>query len=199
MNDVRSRRNGSHGGQPWPSVTGEKAAAGIDGATRSSIPRRASSRAVATTRRACRVGRRVGLGRGALYYYMSRKRICSRSIHNRVIVEVLAAGERAIALDKLRLGAAAPARARVGERDRFISRSRLGVLAPVPQPGGRRWPTSSARAEGHSSDRSSGSSSKASRRGSSRSRTRGWRPSVGSAFTTTSTSGTTRTGRSRRL
>ena len=67
------------------------------------------------------LGERVGLGRGALYYYIESKENLLALIHNRVIVEVLAAGERAIALDKS-----------ASERLRLLGHELVNVIASYP-------------------------------------------------------------------
>ena len=64
------------------------------------------------------LGEAVGLGRGALYYYIESKENLLALIHDRVIVHVLVAGDRAVALD-----------ASASERLRFLSHELVNIIA----------------------------------------------------------------------
>ncbi len=67
------------------------------------------------------MGDAVGLGRGALYYYIDSKENLLSLIHDRVIVHVLAAGDKAVALE----GSAA-------ERLRFLGRELIQIITLYP-------------------------------------------------------------------
>jgi AcrR family transcriptional regulator len=67
------------------------------------------------------LGDTVGLGRGALYYYIDSKENLLSLIHDRVIVQVIAAGEKALALE----GSAA-------DRLRFLGHQLVGIIAEFP-------------------------------------------------------------------
>ena len=67
------------------------------------------------------LGDAVGLGRGALYYYIESKENLLALIHDRVIVEVLAAGEESVALG-------VPA----SDRLRALGRRLVNIIASYP-------------------------------------------------------------------
>lgn len=67
------------------------------------------------------LGEAVKLGRGALYYYITSKENLLLLIHDRVIVDVLAAGEKAVALE----GTAS-------ERLRFLGGQLLHIIVSFP-------------------------------------------------------------------
>ena len=67
------------------------------------------------------LGDTVGLGRGALYYYIESKENLLALIHDRVIVEVIAAGEKALALEDSN-----------AERLRFLGRELVNIIATFP-------------------------------------------------------------------
>jgi len=67
------------------------------------------------------LGDAVGLGRGALYYYIESKENLLALIHDRVIVEVLAAGEETVALE-----------ASASERLRILGRRLVNIIASFP-------------------------------------------------------------------
>ena len=67
------------------------------------------------------LGDAVGLGRGALYYYIESKENLLALIHDRVIADVIAAGETAVA----REGTAS-------ERLRFLGRELIHIIVSYP-------------------------------------------------------------------
>jgi TetR/AcrR family transcriptional regulator, cholesterol catabolism regulator len=67
------------------------------------------------------LGEAVGLGRGALYYYIDSKENLLTLIHDRVIVDVLDAGEKAAALE----GSAS-------DRLRFLGHQLVNIIASFP-------------------------------------------------------------------
>jgi AcrR family transcriptional regulator len=67
------------------------------------------------------LGEAVGLGRGALYYYIESKENLLALIHDRVIIEVLAAGEETVAL-----GTSA------SDRLRVLGRRLVNIIASFP-------------------------------------------------------------------
>lgn len=67
------------------------------------------------------LGEAVQLGRGALYYYITSKENLLSLIHDRVIVDVLATGEKAIALEGTS-----------SDRLRFLSGELLRIIVSFP-------------------------------------------------------------------
>ena len=143
------------------------------------------------------LGEAVQLGRGALYYYITSKENLLSLIHDRVIVDVLAAGEKATALE----GTAS-------ERLRFLGGELLRIIVSFPD---HVWVFLH---EFRSLQGEAADEFRKSRRvferaieqiledgvdaASSTSTALAWPHSVGSVCTTTHTSGSTRRARSRR-
>jgi TetR/AcrR family transcriptional regulator, cholesterol catabolism regulator len=67
------------------------------------------------------LGEAVGLGRGALYYYIESKENLLALIHDRVIVDVLDAGEKASVLE-----------ASASDRLRFLGHQLINIIASFP-------------------------------------------------------------------
>ena len=67
------------------------------------------------------LGDTVGLGRGALYYYIESKETLLALIHDRVMVHVLAAGDKAVSLE----GTAS-------ERLRYLGRELIHIITLYP-------------------------------------------------------------------